>query len=150
MQVVQIFTDGACRGNPGPGGWGALLRFKDQEKALKGSEKETTNNRMELTAAIKALEALKRPCLVVLTTDSQYVKNGVNLWMANWKKKGWKTAANKPVKNQDLWLRLDEALKNHQVEWHWVKGHSGHAENERVDQLANEAIDEMLGALSGS
>lgn len=145
MQIVEIYTDGACRGNPGPGGWGALLRFNGQEKELKGAQAETTNNRMELTAAIFALQALKRPCLVVLTTDSQYVKNGVNLWMANWKKKGWKTAANKPVKNQDLWLQLDQVLAQHQVDWRWVKGHSGHAENERVDQLANEAIDEMLG-----
>lgn len=147
LQKVEVFTDGACRGNPGPGGWGALLRFKGQQKELKGAEANTTNNRMELMAAISALEALKRPCHVEITTDSQYVKNGVNLWMVNWKKKGWRTAANKPVKNQDLWQRLDQALQGHQVEWHWVKGHSGHTENEWVDQLANDAIDELLGGV---
>lgn len=145
MQLIEIFTDGGCRGNPGPGGWGALLRFNQTVKELKGSEAETTNNRMELMAAIQAFEALKRPCEVVITTDSQYVKNGISQWLPNWKKRGWKTANNHPVKNQDLWQRLEQALQGHKVEWKWVKGHSGHAENERVDQLANQAIDELLG-----
>ncbi|UQB43457.1 ribonuclease HI [Thiomicrospira microaerophila] len=139
-----MFTDGGCKGNPGPGGWGALLRFKGVEKEFKGYEADTTNNRMELMAAISAFEALKRPCHAVITTDSQYVKNGITQWLPNWKKRGWKTANNKPVKNQDLWQRLEAAMTGHQVEWCWVKGHSGHAENERVDQLANEAIDELL------
>jgi len=143
---VELFTDGGCKGNPGPGGWGALLRFNGVEKELKGSEAQTTNNRMELMAAISGFEALTRPCSVVITTDSQYVKNGVTLWMANWKKRNWKTASNHPVKNQDLWQRLEQAIALHQVEWCWVKGHSGHAENERVDQLANQAIDELLAA----
>lgn len=145
MQLVEIFTDGGCRGNPGPGGWGVLLRFKEQQKHLKGSEPETTNNRMELMAAIQAFESLKRPCEVVITTDSQYVKNGVTQWMDNWKKRGWKTANNKPVKNQDLWQRLEQAMQGHKVDWRWVKGHSGHIENETVDSLANQAIDELLG-----
>jgi ribonuclease HI len=123
-----------------------LLRFNGVEKELKGSEAQTTNNRMELMAAISGFEALTRPCSVVITTDSQYVKNGVTLWMANWKKRNWKTASNHPVKNQDLWQRLEQAIALHQVEWCWVKGHSGHAENERVDQLANQAIDELLAA----
>ena len=140
---VEIFTDGACRGNPGPGGWGALLRFKDSEKAIKGSEKETTNNRMELQAAISALESLSRPCEILLTTDSRYVMDGVQQWLPNWKKRGWKTADKKPVKNEDLWRKLDDLTANHKIEWRWVKGHSGHVENELVDQLANEAIDEM-------
>lgn len=146
MQVIEIFTDGGCRGNPGPGGWGALLRYNGHIKELKGAQAHTTNNQMELMAAIQAFEALKRPCKVVITTDSQYVKNGITQWMAGWKKKGWKTAANQPVKNQELWQRLDAAIATHEVEWHWVKGHSGHPENERVDALANEAIDELLGA----
>ena len=141
--IVEIFTDGACRGNPGPGGWGVLLRYKDNEKQLKGAESETTNNRMELMAAIVGLESLKRPSKVSLTTDSQYVKNGINQWIHNWKKNGWKTAARKPVKNADLWQRLDEALGQHELSWHWVRGHSGHRENEIADQLANEAIDEL-------
>lgn len=145
MQQVEVFTDGGCRGNPGPGGWGVLLRFKDQEKTLNGSEADTTNNRMELMAAISAFEALKRPCRVNITTDSQYVKNGITQWLEGWKRKGWKTANNHPVKNQDLWQRLEKAMQGHQVDWHWVKGHSGHAENERVDQLANQAIDALLG-----
>ena len=140
---VEIFTDGACRGNPGPGGWGVLLRFNDTEKTIKGSEKDTTNNRMELQAAISALEALSRPCTVSLTTDSRYVMDGVQQWLPNWKKRGWKTANKKPVKNEDLWRKLDALLSNHTIDWHWVKGHSGHRENELVDQLANEAIDEM-------
>lgn len=139
-----MFTDGGCRGNPGPGGWGVLLRYNGQEKTLNGAEPDTTNNRMELMAAIQAFEALKRPCRVSITTDSQYVKNGVTQWMAGWKKKGWKTANNQPVKNQDLWQRLERAMTVHQVDWHWVKGHSGHPENERVDELANLAIDRLL------
>lgn len=146
MQEVELFTDGGCRGNPGPGGWGALLRFGEFEKELKGSEPDTTNNRMELTAAIEGLKALKRPCKVTLTTDSQYVKNGVTQWMANWKRNNWRTAAKKPVKNQDLWQALDEALKPHDVTWAWVKGHAGHDENERVDELANLAMDELMAA----
>jgi len=146
MQDVEIYTDGACRGNPGPGGWGAILRAGEHEKTLKGAEPETTNNRMELMAAIQALEALKRGCRVQLTTDSQYVRNGITQWMAGWKKRGWKTADRKPVKNRDLWERLDEAVTRHDVHWHWVKGHSGHPENEMADRLANDAIDEMLMA----
>ncbi|WP_178861617.1 ribonuclease HI [Thiomicrorhabdus cannonii] len=145
LQKIEIFTDGGCRGNPGPGGWGALLRYNGHIKELKGAEAHTTNNQMELMAAIQAFEALKRPCKVKITTDSQYVKNGITQWMAGWKKKGWKTAANQPVKNQELWQRLDAAIAQHDVEWHWVKGHSGHPENERVDTLANQAIDELLG-----
>lgn len=140
---VEIFTDGACRGNPGPGGWGALLRFKDNEKMIKGGEQNTTNNRMELQAAISALESLSRSCIVKLTTDSKYVMDGIQQWMPNWKKRGWKTANKKPVKNEDLWRKLDELTTNHEIEWHWVKGHSGHHENELADQLANQAIDEM-------
>ena len=140
---VEIFTDGACRGNPGPGGWGALLRYGNHEKELFGGEAESTNNRMELMAAIKALESLKRACTVNLTTDSSYVRNGITQWLPNWKKRGWKTSARKPVKNADLWRRLDQAVQAHQVTWHWVKGHSGHPENERADQLANRGIDEL-------
>lgn len=139
-----MFTDGACRGNPGPGGWAAILRFGETEKEIYGAESETTNNRMELMAAIAALEALKRPCEVTLSTDSQYVKNGISEWLPQWKKRGWKTADKKPVKNQDLWQRLEVATHSHQIRWEWVRGHSGHPENERVDQLANLAIDEML------
>jgi ribonuclease HI len=141
--IVEIYTDGACRGNPGPGGWGALLRFKGKEKSLYGAEPLTTNNRMELTAAIMALEELKRGCKVRLTTDSQYVMKGITEWLANWRRRGWKTADKKPVKNADLWQRLDEAARRHEVEWAWVRGHNGHAENELADQLANRAIDEM-------
>ncbi len=141
--VTEIFTDGACRGNPGPGGWGALMRFQGKEKSLYGAEAHTTNNRMELMAAIKALQALKRPCKVSLTTDSQYVRKGITEWITNWKKRGWKTAAKKPVKNDDLWRELDAACAQHQVEWHWVRGHTGHRENEIADMLANQAIDEM-------
>ncbi len=140
---VEIFTDGACRGNPGPGGWGVLLRFKDVEKTIKGGEKETTNNRMELQAAISALESLSRPCKITLTTDSRYVMDGVQQWLPNWKKRGWKTANKKAVKNEDLWRKLDELTNGHEIDWRWVKGHSGHKENELVDQLANQAIDEM-------
>jgi ribonuclease HI len=141
--IVEIYTDGACRGNPGPGGWGALLRFKDKEKSLYGAEPLTTNNRMELTAAIMALEALKRDCKVRLTTDSQYVMKGITEWLVNWRRRGWKTADKKPVKNADLWQRLDTACQRHQIEWAWVRGHNGHAENELADELANRAIDEM-------
>ncbi len=141
--TVEVFTDGACRGNPGPGGWGALLRFKGKEKELYGGEKNTTNNRMELMAAISAMESLTRPCRVRLITDSQYVQKGIQEWLANWKQRGWKTAARKPVKNVDLWQRLDKALAPHQVEWKWVRGHTGHPENERADQLANKGIDEL-------
>ena len=142
---VEVFTDGACRGNPGPGGWGAVLRFRDREKNISGAEAMTTNNRMELLAAIRALEELKRPCKVRLTTDSQYVKKGITEWLADWKRRGWKTAARKPVKNEDLWKRLEQAAARHQVSWHWVKGHSGHPYNEQADELANLAIDELSG-----
>ena len=142
-QTVEIYSDGACRGNPGPGGWGVLLRTQGHEKELYGGEAETTNNRMELMAAISGLEALKRPCAVVITTDSQYVMKGITEWMATWKRRGWKTSANKPVKNVDLWQRLDSALAPHQVQWHWVRGHTGHPENERADALANRGIDEL-------
>ena len=141
--VIEAFTDGACRGNPGPGGWGVLLRFNDHEKRLCGGEVETTNNRMELMAVIQALESLNRDCKVKLTSDSQYVLKGINEWMVNWKKRGWKTAAKKPVKNVDLWQRLDKARESHDIEWAWIKGHSGHIENEIADQLANQGIDEL-------
>jgi ribonuclease HI len=142
-KVVEAFTDGACRGNPGPGGWGVVLRYHDKEKELYGNQAHTTNNRMELTAAIEALSALKHPCEVIITTDSQYVKNGINQWISNWKKRGWKTADKKPVKNIDLWQQLDELVSRHQVKWQWVRGHSGHPENERADALANRGIDEL-------
>ena len=141
---TDIFTDGACRGNPGPGGWGVLMRHKGHEKTLYGAEAMTTNNRMELMAAIQALESLTRPCTVRLTTDSKYVQQGIKEWLANWKRRGWKTAARKPVKNVDLWQRLDKATAGHEIEWAWVKGHSGHPENEQADELANKAIDELL------
>ncbi len=144
MKQVMIFTDGACRGNPGPGGWGAVLRYGSTEKTLSGGEPDTTNNRMELMAAIMALEALTQPCQVVLTTDSRYVMDGITQWMANWKKRGWKTASKQPVKNADLWRRLDAACSKHTIEWQWVKGHSGHPENEKADALANLGIDELL------
>lgn len=140
---VELFTDGACRGNPGPGGWGALLRFSDIEKELFGGEPNTTNNRMELTAVIKGLDALTRPCSVTVTTDSQYVKNGISSWIHNWKRNGWRTSNKKPVKNADLWELLDQAVQKHDVEWKWVRGHTGHAENERADVLANRGIDEL-------
>ncbi len=140
---VELFTDGACRGNPGPGGWGVLLRSGSTEKQLYGGEKDTTNNRMELQAAIEGLKALKKPCNVRLTTDSQYVRQGILNWLANWKKNGWKTAGKKPVKNVDLWKELDAQGARHTVEWLWVKGHSGHRENEIADQLANRGIDEL-------
>jgi len=137
---ITIYTDGACSGNPGPGGWAALLKFGTHEKELSGSELETTNNRMELTAAYEALKALKEPCQIDFYTDSEYLKRGINEWMANWKRKGWKTAAKKPVKNQDLWKALDEVVQKHQVTWHWVRGHAGNRYNERVDKLARQAI----------
>ena len=139
-EVVEIYSDGACRGNPGPGGWGALLRARGVEKELWGGEAQTTNNRMELTAVIRALEALKRPSRVRLYTDSQYVQKGISSWIRDWKRRGWRTADKKPVKNEDLWRRLDELAALHDVEWHWVRGHAGHAENERADRLANKGI----------
>lgn len=142
--VVEIFTDGACRGNPGPGGWGAILRFNGTEKELYGGEALTTNNRMEMLAAINALATLKRPCHVRLTTDSKYVLQGITEWLAGWKRKQWKNSARQPVKNQDLWQELDRLATPHQIDWQWVRGHTGHVENERADQLANRAIDEML------
>ena len=142
-EVIEAFTDGACRGNPGPGGWGVLLRFNDHEKRLCGGDPETTNNRMELMAVIQALESLNRECKVKVTSDSQYVLKGINEWMENWKKRSWKTAAKKPVKNVDLWQRLDKAREIHEIEWVWVKGHSGHIENEIADELANQGIDEL-------
>ncbi len=141
--LIEIFTDGACRGNPGPGGWGVLLRANGKERELWGGELHTTNNRMELQAAIEGLTALTRPSEVSLTTDSQYVRQGITEWIKNWKKRGWKTAARQPVKNQDLWQLLDSLVEQHQIKWHWVKGHSGHVENERVDALANRGIDEL-------
>jgi ribonuclease HI len=141
---IDIYTDGACRGNPGPGGWAALLIAGAHEREISGAETLTTNNRMELTAVIRALEALKRPVQGNLYTDSQYVRKGVLEWMPQWKARGWKTADKKPVKNQDLWQALDELVRRHELEWHWVKGHSGNAGNERVDELANRAIDAMI------
>jgi ribonuclease HI len=145
--TVEIYTDGACRGNPGPGGWGVVLRSGTREKELRGAEPETTNNRMELTAAIRALAALNRPCSVALYTDSQYVRKGVLEWLAQWKARDWRTADRKPVKNIDLWQALEQEIAQHQVEWHWVKGHAGVPGNERADRLANEAIDEMLSRI---
>jgi len=147
MQKVEVFTDGACLGNPGPGGWAALLRAGTREKALVGAEAMTTNNRMELMAAIAGIEALKRACTVDLTTDSQYVRRGVEEWMPRWKANGWKTSDKQPVKNRDLWERLDAALASHDVRWHWVKGHAGHVENERVDVLAREAAEAIRATL---
>jgi ribonuclease HI len=143
MSLVEIYTDGACRGNPGPGGWGALLTAGEHVKELSGAEPLTTNNRMELTAVIRALEALKRPSRLRIFTDSEYVRRGITEWVRSWKARGWKTADRKPVKNQDLWERLDSLTAGHQIEWRWVRGHSGIPGNERVDQLANEAIDAM-------
>lgn len=144
MKPVEIYTDGACRGNPGPGGWGAVLRYAGREKCLHGGEAQTTNNRMELTAAIQALENLKRSCCVVLTTDSQYLRQGITEWLPNWKRRGWRNAERKPVKNADLWQRLDTLAMHHEIEWRWVRGHNGHPGNERADRLANQGIDEML------
>ena len=143
MSQIEIYTDGACRGNPGPGGWGALLRAGKHQKEIYGGEIETTNNRMELTAAIEGLKALKSTSIVKLTTDSQYVRRGITEWMTGWKAKGWKNSARQPVKNVDLWQLLDEQNQRHQVTWLWVKGHSGHPENELADQLANRGIDEL-------
>jgi ribonuclease HI len=140
---VELFTDGACKGNPGPGGWGVLLRFGDVEKQLCGGERNTTNNRMELQAAIEGLRALTKPCNVILTTDSQYVRQGITEWIDNWKRRGWKTAAKKPVKNAELWQQLDAEAARHDIDWRWVKGHSGHRENEIADELANKGIEEL-------
>jgi ribonuclease HI len=142
--IVLAYTDGACRGNPGPGGWGVLLRWKGRDRELCGGEAHTTNNRMELTAALRALESLTRPCRVVVTTDSEYVQRGITEWIGGWKKRGWKTADRKAVRNADLWQALDEAAARHDVEWRWVRGHSGHDGNEAADRLANRGIDEML------
>ncbi|WP_293265926.1 ribonuclease HI [Neptunomonas sp.] len=144
MKAVEIFTDGACKGNPGPGGWGAVLRYGETVKHLWGGDKDTTNNRMELMGAIEALSALKSTRPVILTTDSQYVRKGITEWIAGWRKNGWKTAAKKPVKNADLWQRLDELSAQYDIEWRWVKGHSGHPENELADELANRGVDEIL------
>lgn len=143
QKTVVIYTDGACSGNPGPGGWGVILEWNGRKRELYGAEKETTNNRMELTAAIEALSALKEPCIVELYTDSTYVRDGISSWIENWKKNDWKTAAKKPVKNADLWQALDHAQKRHKVTWHWVKGHAGHPENERADVLARKGISEL-------
>tara|TARA_B100001029_G_C15030341_1_gene436501 strand:- start:729 stop:1175 length:447 start_codon:yes stop_codon:yes gene_type:complete len=142
-QKVSIYTDGACKGNPGKGGWGALLEYSGKIKEINGCSKKTTNNMMELTAVIKSLEILNRPCNIIITTDSQYVKNGITQWIHSWKKNGWKTANKKPVKNKELWLRLDQAILGHKIQWEWIKGHSGHPQNERADELANLAIDNL-------
>jgi ribonuclease HI len=149
MREVQAFTDGACRGNPGPGGWGVMLRAGTHEKELSGGELQTTNNRMELTAAIEALKALKAPCRVALYTDSTYVRSGITEWVPVWRARGWRTADKKPVKNQDLWEALSEQAARHEIEWHWVRGHSGHPENERADELANRGLDEALAKRAG-
>ena len=141
--VVRIYTDGACKGNPGPGGWGALLRTGESENELFGGESNTTNNRMELTAVIRALEALDRRCQVEVYTDSQYVQKGISEWMHDWKRRGWRTAEKKPVKNQDLWQELDRLAESHNIAWHWVRGHAGHPENERADALANRGVEEQ-------
>ena len=143
MNKVEIFTDGACKGNPGPGGWGAILRYGTTEKEIYGASKNTTNNIMELTAVIESLKNLKKPCELTITTDSKYVKNGITEWIHNWKKNGWRTAAKKEVKNKELWIELDSLIQIHSVSWDWVKGHSGHPENERADLLANVAIEEL-------
>lgn len=142
---MTIYTDGACRGNPGPGGWGVLMRYGRHEKTLHGGERDTTNNRMELTAAIRGLEALRRPCTVDLYTDSRYLRDGITRWLANWRRNGWRTAARKPVKNADLWRQLDELSARHRVRWHWVRGHQGNDGNERADALANRGVDEVTG-----
>ncbi len=144
-KAVVVFADGACKGNPGPGGWGAILRIGAREKEIYGGERQTTNNRMELTAVIRALEALKRQCHVKVYTDSQYVQKGISEWLAQWKARGWRTADKKPVKNEDLWRELDALARQHQVEWHWVRGHAGHKENERADALANRGVQHVLG-----
>jgi ribonuclease HI len=148
-EAVAVYTDGGCKGNPGPGGWGALLVYKGRERELWGGEPRTTNNRMELMAAIVALETLKRPCRVEIHTDSQYLRNGITEWIGGWKANGWKTAQKKPVKNADLWQRLDEARRRHKVSWHWVRGHDGHAENERAHDLAQRGILEQEAAKGG-
>ena len=142
---MTIYTDGACRGNPGPGGWGVLMRYGRHEKTLHGGEPDTTNNRMELTAAIRGLEALRRPCTVDLYTDSRYLRDGITRWLANWRRNGWRTAGRKPVKNEDLWRRLDELAARHRIRWHWVRGHQGNDGNERADALANRGVDEVTG-----
>lgn len=144
MDSVEIFSDGACKGNPGVGGWGALLRMGETEKELFGGEANTTNNRMELRAVIEALAALKRPCNVIVHTDSQYVQKGISEWIHGWKAKGWKTASKQPVKNDDLWKQLDKLASAHRIDWRWVKGHAGHVENERADQLANRGVDSVM------
>ena len=144
MKQVEAHTDGACRGNPGPGGWGVVLEYQDRVRELQGGELETTNNRMELTAAIRALEALKESCRVELYTDSTYVRNGITEWLPKWLERGWRTSGKKPVKNQDLWMRLAELVDGHDVAWHWVKGHAGDSGNERADELANQGLDETL------
>jgi ribonuclease HI len=144
-KTVVIHTDGACKGNPGPGGWGAILRTGAHEKEIFGGELQTTNNRMELTAVIRALESLKRHCSVKVYTDSQYVQKGISEWLAQWKRRGWRTAARQPVKNEDLWRELDELAQQHRIEWHWVRGHAGHVENERADVLANRGVQSVLG-----
>lgn len=144
MSQVTLYTDGACKGNPGPGGWGVVLRYGDHEKHLWGGEPGTTNNRMELRAAIEGLAALRRQCEVAIYTDSQYVRNGINQWMANWKRNGWKTSARKPVKNAELWQRLDELVQSHRIQWHWVRGHSGNDGNEQADALANRGAAEVM------
>ena len=143
-EIVEIFTDGACSGNPGPGGWGVVLRWRGHEKEIYGGEKETTNNRMELMAAIQGLGALTRGSRAAIYTDSKYVKDGITEWIENWKRNGWRTAAKKPVKNEDLWRQLDAALTGHDVDWHWIKGHAGHPENERADALARRGIEEAV------
>lgn len=147
MSKVLMYTDGACRGNPGPGGWGVWMQYREHIKELCGGEADTTNNRMELMAAIQGLEALTRPCQVDLYTDSQYVRKGISEWLENWKARGWRTAAKKPVKNADLWQRLDAATQQHTIEWHWVKGHSGDVHNERADALANQGLEQHLASI---
>lgn len=144
MNTVYLYTDGACKGNPGPGGWGCLMRYGKHQKELHGGEADTTNNRMELTAVVKGLAALKRPCHIVICTDSQYVKNGMEKWIHGWKSNGWKTANKQAVKNEDLWRQLDQLAALHQIQWTWVRGHTGHPENERADQLANQGVQEIL------
>jgi ribonuclease HI len=145
QQAVTIFTDGACKGNPGPGGWGAILRFKGEEREMFGGDPATTNNRMEMTAVIEALQSLKRPCRVTVYTDSQYVQKGITEWIASWKRRGWRTASKEPVKNVDLWKRLDDLAAGHRISWHWVRGHEGHIENERADELANRGVESVNG-----
>lgn len=146
MKQIEMYTDGACRGNPGPGGWGALMQYDGRERELSGGVGNTTNNRMELTAAIEGLNALREPCSVALWTDSEYVRRGITEWLANWKRRQWRTSANKPVKNADLWQALEQAAARHQISWHWVKGHDGNPGNERADALANRGVDELLAA----